>query len=169
MDINVLDGDIMHVPADAIITAINSGGMWFGGIDGLLMSAAGNQFHDQAADALARDRHTQTVIATSRRPHLGFFDRVVFVIDDLEEPLNVVVRRGLNAASVAGIKRVAMPLIRFGVMAEVGGTRQSKVHDIAMAIQGQTTDVTNRLESLTVAVYGDLELSTMLRHELNLP
>lgn len=169
MDIDVFDGDIMHVPVDAIITAVNSSGMWFGGMDGLLMQAAGKQFHDQVANALSRDHHTQTVVAVSRQPHLAYFDRVVFVIDDLDEPLNVVVRRGLNAASAAGIKRVALPLIRFGVMVEVGGTRQSKIHDIAMAIQGQATDVANYLESLTVVVYGDLELSAMLRHELSLP
>ena len=53
--VNVVDGDIAAVPAQVLITAVNSGGMWFGGIDGVIMRAAGDQFHGQAAEALRTD------------------------------------------------------------------------------------------------------------------
>lgn len=34
--VSVVSGDVARVKADALITAINSGGMWFGGIDGVI-------------------------------------------------------------------------------------------------------------------------------------
>ncbi len=140
MQVRVVDGDIAAQPAGALITAINSGGMWFGGIDGVIMRHAGEQFYAQAADALFANRSTKTVVAKQRGWHHGNFADVVFVIDDLDEALNVVVRRGLTAASEAGYTTVSMPLIRFGVMRDVGGTAQSKIDDIAMAIEGQAQD-----------------------------
>ena len=163
MKISVIDGDITAVPAQALITAINSSGMWFGGIDGVIMRAAGDQFHAQAADALRIDRSVKAVVAKQRGWHYGNFVDVVFVIDDLEEPLNVIVRRSLTVAGDAGYHIVSMPLIRFGVMRDVGGTSESKLRDIVMAIEGAQNDVKNRIEKLSVVVYGDLALSAQLR------
>lgn len=126
MKVSVIDGDVTAVPAQVLITAINSGGMWFGGIDGVIMRTAGAQFHGQAAEALRRaDRSAKTIVAKQLGWYHGRFADVIFVIDDLDEPLNVVVRRGLTAASDAGYQTVSMPLIRFGVMRDVGGTTAS--------------------------------------------
>lgn len=163
MKVSVIDGDVTAVPAQALITAINSGGMWFGGIDGVIMRTAGDQFHGQAAEALRADRSTKTIVAKQLGWHHGRFADVIFVIDDLDEPLNVVVRRGLTAASDAGYQTVSMPLIRFGVMRDVGGTSASKLRDITMAVQGAQVDIKNHLKELSIVVYGDLGLSAQLR------
>jgi O-acetyl-ADP-ribose deacetylase (regulator of RNase III) len=40
--LSVISGDIAQVKSDAIITAINSGGAWFGGIDRVINNVAGN-------------------------------------------------------------------------------------------------------------------------------
>ena len=107
--VNVIDGDIAAVPAQALITAINSGGMWFGGIDRVITHAAGNQFHEQAAKALQADPAVKAVACKQLGWHYGLFVDVVFVIDDLDEPLYGVVRRGLATASEAGYRLVSMP------------------------------------------------------------
>lgn len=166
MHVSVLDGNIATVKADGLITAINSSGMWFGGIDSVIGGFAGSQYHNQLADALRLNPNLQAFVAAKHSPHSGSFERVVFVIDDLNEPLNVIVRRGLTAANAAGLRSVTMPLIRFGVMRRVGGSDDEKLEDMAMAINGQMADIGNRLESVTIVVYGDLALSTLLRQKL---
>jgi O-acetyl-ADP-ribose deacetylase (regulator of RNase III) len=46
--VSVIEGDITRINADAIVTAINSAGMWFGGIDDAIQRAAGDFYHNQA-------------------------------------------------------------------------------------------------------------------------
>jgi len=45
---NAQNGDVASVRADALITAISSSGMWFGGIDRAIQRVAGSMFHTQA-------------------------------------------------------------------------------------------------------------------------
>jgi len=168
MEIVVKDGDIAEEPADALITAVNSGGMWFGGIDNVIMRAAGHQYHDVVARTLRSNPDAHVVVANPAHSHLGMFRNVIFVIDDLQDPLNVVVRRGLTVASERGFKHVSMPMIRFGVMLDVGGSSDDKIDEMAMAIHNQSGDIKNRIEKLTVVVYGDLKLSALLSHALHL-
>src|SRR3990167_1163934 len=110
--ISVVSGDIARVKADALITAINSGGAWFGGIDGVISRAAGDLFHAQAGAAMPLT-DGQTVVAHSNgRAHKGAFTNVVFVVDDLRRPLREVVQSGLRAAADAGAQSVSLPTIR---------------------------------------------------------
>jgi len=114
-EIKVVEGDITQIDADGIITAINSSGMWFGGIDGAIQSVAGDRYHRQAAREKLSD--LVTVVAKSeKRFHEGEFDHVVFVVDDLESPLDQVIMKGLEAADLAGMRKVLIPAIRTGVM-----------------------------------------------------
>ena len=108
-------GDIAQVPAEALITAINSGGMWFGGIDGVIMRLAGQTYHNQAA-AKSPLKHLDTIIARQKAPHRGLFADVVFIVDDLKTPLSTVVKTALQAAADAGYNVVSLPAIRTGVM-----------------------------------------------------
>ena len=48
MKVQVTSGDITAVPVDAIVTLINSGGLWFGGVDRAISSVAGDLYHRQA-------------------------------------------------------------------------------------------------------------------------
>lgn len=112
--VEVKQGDIRTEPSDALITAINSGKMWFGGIDGAIQSVAGNQFHAQAAAQDLRD--LKTVVAKGGNGNRGKFGNVVFVVDDLKSPLRRVLMAGLEAADKEGFKVVTIPGIRLGVM-----------------------------------------------------
>ena len=168
MKVTVVDGDIATIKADAIITAINSGGMWFGGMDGVIIRAAGKQFHDQAANALYADSTLKTIVARRKSWHKGAFANVVFVVDDLNDPLDVIVGRGLAAASAAAFTTVSLPLIRFGVMKDVSGTVDSKLTDIATAVSRQGQDPANKVSELAIVVYGDLAVSSQLRAKLGI-
>ena len=98
--VHVVSGDLTQIPCDAIITAVNSGGMWFGGIDGAIMRASGDLFHNQASKSALPLKHGATVVAKSNgKKHGGEFNNMVFVIDDLCGPLNEIILNGLVAAS----------------------------------------------------------------------
>jgi O-acetyl-ADP-ribose deacetylase len=167
--IYVSQGDITRMPADAIITAINSGGMWFGGIDGAIQRAAGNHYHAQASKAMPLE-DLQTVVAKgNRRNHKGQFDNVVFVVDDLQTPLDNVVYTGLEAASEEGYQKVLLPTIRMGVMlGQVEKTPQEAVERMSNGVRefmgkyGKKT----RIEDLRFVVYNDPRTATMLRDGL---
>ena len=112
--VRVLSGDIRTEPSDALITAVNSEKMWFGGIDGAIRSVAGDLFHSQAAQHELSD--LITVVASGGNGSRGAFKNVVFVVDDLRSPLRKVVKAGLEAANNAGFTAVTIPGIRLGVM-----------------------------------------------------
>jgi O-acetyl-ADP-ribose deacetylase (regulator of RNase III) len=112
--VQVIMGDIRTEPSDALITAINSEKMWFGGIDGAIQSVAGDLFHAQAAERELHD--LMTVVATGGSANRAPFQNVVFVVDDLVSPLRNVVKAGLEAANQSGLRTVTIPGIRLGVM-----------------------------------------------------
>lgn len=166
MRINVVEGDVTQVRVDALITALNSSGMWFGGIDGVIERVAGHQYHDVAAHKLRGNPDTDVIVANPDHSHHGGFQNVVFVIDDLIEPLSLLVLRGLAAASDRGFTTVSMPMIRCGVMAGIVGTIEETVADIAKAVRAQATDATNKIEQLSIVVYQDPRMASLMRNAL---
>jgi O-acetyl-ADP-ribose deacetylase (regulator of RNase III) len=110
-----MSGDITMIDSDAIITAINSGRLWFGGIDGAIRKVAGNIYHVQVPNVELTD--LDIIIARGdHNNHKGKFDNVVFVVDDLRSELSDVIAIGLEEADTAGFKKVTIPAIRTGVM-----------------------------------------------------
>jgi O-acetyl-ADP-ribose deacetylase (regulator of RNase III) len=114
-EVHFHSGDIATVPAEVMITAINSSGLWHGGIDGVIQWAAGNMFHDEAAGRMPL-QHGETVLARRTGMHRGAWGDVMFVVDDLQGPLRNIVQRSLYAVSQAGYRTVSLPAIRTGVM-----------------------------------------------------
>lgn len=166
--VTVVSGDITRTKADALITAINSGGMWFGGIDGVINRAAGNLFHQQAANAMPL-RDGQTVVArSSGRAHDGAFANVVFVVDDLKRPLQKIIYNGLKAASDTGFKSVSLPTIRMGVMlGVVEKSVNEAVSEMTKGVRkflGENPDTT--LKSITFVVYNDPKTQSLLQKAL---
>lgn len=164
----VVSGDITRTKADALITAINSGGMWFGGIDGVINRAAGNLFHQQAANAMPL-KDGQTVVARSGgHAHDGAFANVVFVVDDLKRPLQEIIYSGLKAASNAGFKSVSLPTIRMGVMlGVVEKSVNEAVSEMTKGVRrflGENSDTT--LKSITFVVYNDPQTQSLLQKTL---
>jgi O-acetyl-ADP-ribose deacetylase (regulator of RNase III) len=163
--VEVVSGDIAQIKADALITAINSGGMWFGGIDGVIERHAGLMFHKQAASQELHDGMVVIATATGLQ-HAGEFGDVVFVVDDLQQPLRNIVALGLRAADEAGYESVTLPTIRMGAMLGVVEKNiQEAFREMRIGLKTALRDVKN-LESVTFVVYEDPGLEHLLRVEL---
>ena len=163
MKIIVHSGDLAKVKADVLMTAINSGGMWFGGIDGVIHRAAGDLFHRQAACAMPFSDGQTVVAQRGSLPHGGAFNDVVFVVDDLKQPLRNIVYAGLKAAADAGYKTVSLPMIRMGVM--LGAVEKSKeeaVIEMSAAID-EFLNEPNGIEQIVFVVFNDPETEELLR------
>ena len=166
--VSVVSGDIAKVNVDALITAINSGGLWFGGIDGVINRAARNLFHSQATAAMPL-HDGQTIVALKQgRAHGGAFVNVVFVVDDLQRPLHEIVYNGLKAASDAGFKSVSLPTIRMGVM--LGVVEKSTEEAVEEMAKGVTKfiaeNVNTSLKNITFVVYNDKMTQSLLETAL---
>jgi O-acetyl-ADP-ribose deacetylase (regulator of RNase III) len=163
----VVSGDIARIKADALITAINSDGEWFGGIDGVIIRSAGNLFHSQATKAMPLADGQVVVARSNGHAHDGAFTNVVFVVDDLERPLREVVYNGLKAASDAGFKSVSLPTIRMGVMLEiVEKSVNEAVAEMAKGIQKFLAAESNMLKNITFVVYNDPKTKALLQKAL---
>lgn len=158
--VRVQVGDITALPAQALITPINSEGMWWGGIDGAIQKVAGGQFHGQASEVLNRSGLTegQTVLAEARQPHHGAFQDVLFVVDDGGKPLREIVLEGLRSADRAGLQSVSLPAMRTGVMAGREGPG-SAVREMAAGIKQFLAENPGNVRDIQVAVYKDPALA----------
>ncbi len=165
--VSVVSGDISRTKADALITAINSGGMWWGRIDGVINRAAGDLFHSQAQKAMPL-ADGQTVIARSNgRAHDGAFTNVVFVVDDLQRPLHEIVRNGLKAASDAGFKSVSLPTVRMGFMlGVVEKSVNEAVDEMAKGVKKFLVENPDALHSIIFVVYNDPKTQSLLQKAL---
>ena len=108
LEITVSEGDVTNVPSNALITAINSGGMWFGGIDRAIQRSASNMFHSQAAEQKPLI-DGEVIYAPALDGHRGLFGSVIFVIDDLQRPLREIVLTGLQEAERRKCTTVSLP------------------------------------------------------------
>jgi O-acetyl-ADP-ribose deacetylase (regulator of RNase III) len=168
-ELYVVEGDITQIPADAMMTAINSGGMWFGGIDGAIQRVAGGMYHSQAADRMPLSDLQVVVAKGDRNLHRGQFNDVVFVVDDLRSPLSKVMYAGLEAAHNQGYDSLLIPAIRMGVMA--GAVEKTQEETFAQISEGidkymRTYDGNSKLTNLTFVVYKDPSVTKQLRSGL---
>ncbi|MCX6710124.1 MAG: hypothetical protein NTV63_04215 [Candidatus Woesearchaeota archaeon] len=171
----VVQGDITQIPTDAIMTAINSKGAWYGGVDRAIQRVAGNQYHSRASEAMPLS-DLQTVIAKGdASKHGGKFNDVVFVVDDLESSLDKVVYAGLEAAHKEGYGQLLIPAMRTGKVTEIieelpsamkivakekiiGKTPEETIARLSQGIERFMHDYENqtKLENLTIVLYKDL-------------
>ena len=168
LKVSVVGGDIGKQKVDALITAINSGGMWWGGIDGVIQRLAGNHFHEQATAAMPLSHEKIIVARGGDYQHNGKFQNVVFVVDDLEGPLHSIVYKGLSSAAEAGFKVVALPTIRMGVMlGAVEKTREEAVVEMALGVKAYTEKYSDEpIDEIIFVVYGDSALENLLTNAL---
>ena len=170
MQVEVRSGDISRVSADALITAINSDGMWFGGIDGVIQrSCGGNIFHSQAEAAMPL-KHGDTVVANSLGlPRKNTFQNVIFVVDDLQGPLHQIIYNGLVAAAEAGFASVTLPTIRMGVMLGViEKSMQEATREMAKGVKKFLAEYPeSSLSVATFVVYRDEPTRAQLEKDLN--
>lgn len=114
VNVSVVAEDITRVEADGLITAINSNGRWYSGIDKEIQRLARRHFHGQAFAKMPL-HDGQTIVAYGYG-HCGnrAFKHVVFVVDDLKRPVEDVVFAALKAADEAGLASVTLPAFRMG-------------------------------------------------------
>jgi len=158
--VSVVGGDIATIKADALITAINSGGLWLGGIDGVIQRCAGGMFHCEASRFKLVDGMALVAYATGQ--HSGMFKDVVFVVDDLHKPLRDIVAAGLKKADKAKFKSVTLPTIRMGVMlGAVEKDAAEAAREMAVGIQSVLGTFQN-IETVTIVVYNDSAVERLL-------
>ena len=153
------EGDITQIPADALITAINSEGMWFGGIDGAIQKVAGDMYHSQVYGNLT---DLQTIVTRGRGQHRGKFKDVVFVIDDLESSLNKVLYAGLETANNEGYQHILVPTIRMGVMSGVREkTPEEAIEQMALGVKNflDRYSKNTKLEDIKFIIYNNPSLA----------
>jgi O-acetyl-ADP-ribose deacetylase (regulator of RNase III) len=155
LDVTVSSGDITRVSCDGLITAINGGGMWFGGIDGAIQRSAGNMFHAQAAERMPLT-DGDVVYAPASDGHRVVFGSVIFVIDELQKPLREVVLAGLQEAEKRQLGVVTLPLLRTGVMAGAyEKTVEAALDETAVAIKQFMASKPQYVRELRVIVFND--------------
>lgn len=166
-DISVIEGDISQVKSDALITAINSDRMWFGGIDRVIQNCAGNMFHGQAEKA-APLHDCQTVVAKRLRTHSGHFDDVIFVVDDLERPLGEIITAALIAAERAGYSNISLPAIRTGIM--LGKVEKTAEEAVLELLNGLKTFIrahtSTSIKQITFVIFRQPDIYQMLSSAL---
>lgn len=165
MKIKVQNGDITKIKSDAIITAINSGGAWFGGIDNAIRRSRGAIFHDQARRMMPL-KDGDTIIAKDLSS--TSFSNVVFVVDDLEQPLQNVIYTGLKAAMNAGFKTITLPTIRMGVMLGVVEKSMSEaVDEMVTGVSRHIKQFGNVFDEITFVTYNEPAINKLLEKQLN--
>jgi O-acetyl-ADP-ribose deacetylase (regulator of RNase III) len=167
MNLAVTSGDITQTQSDGLITAINSGQMWYGGIDDAIQRVAGDTFHKQAATAMPLT-DGQTIIAYgSTSSERRSFRDVVFVVDDLQRKLREIVYLGLKAADKAGLETITLPTIRLGVMlGVVEKSKEEAVAEMTKGVQQFIAEKPQSVKKITFVVYNDPMIAALLSFNL---
>lgn len=166
-ELYVVRGDITRVSVDAIMTAINSEGLWFGGIDGAIQRVAGNIYHAQASAKMPLEDGQIVIAKGDRSRHRGEFNDVVFVVDDLQKSLDKIIYEGLSASSEQGYKSIALPAIRMGVMAGiVEKTPREAVNKIGRGVANFMSEYykSTNLTKITFVIYSDDKTQSLLEN-----
>jgi O-acetyl-ADP-ribose deacetylase (regulator of RNase III) len=163
MLLDVISGDIAQMPADALITAINGQGWWFGGVDGAIQRVAGDFFHRQVQLPV---RDGDVVYASLSREVACPFRNVIFVVDNLKQPLQNIVLAGLREAEAQQLAEITLPVMRTGVMAGARETKDEALQALADAIMQFKAEKPTAVKRLLVVVYNDDATYTELRNML---
>lgn len=165
LDIKILSGDATKVPCDALVTLINSGKMWFGGMDNAIYRTSGQQFHVQAAFAIDKYELSdgQAVFATGKSIS-GKFNAVIFVIDDLHLPLERLVFIALMSARENHCQSVVLPTLRTGIMAGVvEKTLEDTIKALVNGIRTFEEAHPNTPMTITFVAYNDERIVKLLQ------
>ena len=152
--VNVVNGDITQIKADALITAINPGGMWWGGIDDAIRRVSGNMFHKQASEQMPL-HDGQVVFAPATLLHNGRFDSVIFVIDELQRGVDQLVRAALDEAEARSLATVSIPTLRTGVMNGKYETHAEALVGLVTAIIKFISTNPSHVQEINVVVYNN--------------
>ncbi len=131
MKVNVVCGDILKVPAHALITTITCNGVWMGEINDDLRDVS-LHFHDQALQMLPLI-DGMPLRLTGNGTLL--FQDLILVVDDLRQPLDSIVFYGLEAAQASGFSKVTLPAIRMEVISALNSDVPEVVAEMVNGVQ----------------------------------
>ena len=172
LQVNVISGDVTSQEVDAIITLVNSIGIWFGGVDRAIQNRCGRYYHRQLSVKIDYPEDGATVfdgkvyIAKGEKGKYSFND-VIFVIDDLALSLSTLVFNALEAAQEAGYNKIAMPSMRTGVM--TGVVEKTPLETIVAMKRGIVSFQEKYPDSVmtaTIAVYNDPSLEKLFQNNI---
>lgn len=165
MIITLLTGDVTKVKADAIVTTVNSSGLWFGALDEAIRRTAGLSVHSE----LAKKLHVCNAGMSVKCPAYAdtTYSNVVFVIDDLNKDLWVPLYTALDISEFHRYETVAIPTVRRGVMK---GIKEKTTDEyVKQFIKGIYEFIKDNPESaikhIVIVVYDDSEVYDLL-HKL---
>ncbi len=156
----VEQGDIARVPAQAIVTTIDSAKNWRGPTDHAISGVAGGQYHAQALwqAEQAPLYDGQILLANRMQPHGGAFEKVLFLVDDLKRPVGDVVSAGLLEADRLKLNSVTLPPLR----PDQPGSTEAVASAIKRFSQAQPV----HLRQVTVVVSDNPQLAEDYRNAL---
>jgi len=162
-DICVVEGDITKIPANAIITSLPPDAFfWDSSVDKVIRKAAGEHYHNQVKKKLFDLR---TIVAKrEKEKHLGKFDDVVFIIDELKSSLDKIIYTGLETANQQGYHRVLLPPMRMKPLGQIEPTAEEailRMRDGVYSFMNEYSSKT-KLENITFVIYEDCETAERL-------
>lgn len=146
--INVVDTDIGEKEVNTLITAIKPNGEWHGDIDEVIKQCADNMYHTQAHAAMPL-QDGQLVFAEGTASHLGEFKNVLFISDDLQQPLYDLVTSALKKAESLGIESVSIPALRTGLRSDQFEDRREAINALADAVSDFDSEVLTTIYIVT--------------------
>ena len=151
-----MDGDITQVKADALISTIEVDALSSSGVDGAIHFVADDMFHDQiAANMPLRDGQVIATSAKSKGHNNGRFDNVLFVVDELEQPVETLVAEALSEAERLSFETVSIPPLRTGSRAGVRETQTEALVGLAIAIDEFVRTKPSQVKEIVVVVYNE--------------
>ena len=169
--LQVLEGDITRISADAIVTPINSFDCWYGGIDYAIQRVAGEFYHNQARKTMPL-KNLQTIIARGLPEFKNkfLFKDVVFVVDDVVSSLNKVIYNGLEAASKENYQTILVPAMRLGEAKGIYEKTENEVIDnMSLGVREflDKYSIATNLEKINFVIYNDPQLTTKITEGLS--
>lgn len=168
MKISIIQGDITKIKSDGLVTLVNSGGYWFGGIDGALMRDGNSPAYNELSTAISNGlQEGETYAAYTKEG--SSYKYILFTIDNLNKRLNQLVANALQKAHTLGFNKVTFPALRCGVMlGAVEKSRDEVVYEISLGISSfKAANPDTNIEDITFVIYMSADLDYFKKLESN--
>ena len=135
--VNTIAGDVCRVGADVLIHTIGSTGERNDSIDRAIMQSAGPKFHAQLwSEPCLEDGQAIVARGDDIEENKAAFSHVVFVVDDLLEPLRTIIFNGLVAAAEEGFESVTCaPIDLMAKARKCSRTFDEAAHEIGCGLR----------------------------------
>ncbi|MBZ4683610.1 MAG: hypothetical protein PWP46_1939 [Fusobacteriaceae bacterium] len=167
--------DVCEVESDALITAVDSKGIWCGQVDMAIRKNVGDYYHQALLGHIRQKTGAslfddgQVILVEKDEGMKTAFNNIIFVIDDLTKPLSEIVYNGLVKANEEEYKIVSMSSIRAG---ESFGKKEKTFEEMAKEVfkgirkfLNETDEI--KINRLLILTYDNEEYKNLLIKEFN--